>query len=93
MEAVQQPAKREWPKWLWGPDGLRARFDSPSDVPRDYTEEKPPPRSHHEPAPAHPAIVAVDAALRATIKQVLGELLDERKAESLAKARAAKQKG
>lgn len=36
MEIMQVPQKREWPKWLWGPDGRPARFDSPADVPRDY---------------------------------------------------------
>lgn len=36
MEVVVVPPKREYPKFLWGPDGRQARFDSPADIPRDY---------------------------------------------------------
>ena len=40
MELPQVIVKREWPKFLFGPDGNPARFDSPADVPRDYFPTK-----------------------------------------------------
>jgi len=36
MEVLAVQPKKEYPKYLWGPDGRQARFDSPADVPRDY---------------------------------------------------------
>lgn len=46
--------KPEWPKYLFGPDGQRARFDAEGDIPRDYTE--------HPPGKKAPAAGPVDAA-------------------------------
>lgn len=83
-----------WPKdgkWLWGPDGNRARFDSPADVPRDYTEARqyakaPVMASSHAPAPS----AAVSPELIAAVKaMVLAEIKAEQR-EKMANARAAK---
>jgi hypothetical protein len=84
MEQQQAPPKREWPKWLWGPDGKKARFDSPADIPRDYFETPEEARAYAESAPApQPAAPVAD-------DEMAEFLAWKQKKANMAKARAAK---
>lgn len=90
MEAQQAPPKREWPKWYWGPDLRQARFDSPSDIPRDYFPTLDEARAYVE--RKHEA-VAVPAAATASpdIDPEYAEFQAwKKKSAALALARAAK---
>lgn len=87
MEVAQQQPKREWPKWLYGPDGMKARFDSPGDVPRDYAEAPP----AHRPAAHAPAAIEYpnpSADLRAMVREEVRAELARIQAEKMEKARA-----
>ena len=94
MDQCDYTASMEWPKdgkWLWGPDGNRARFDSPADVPRDYTEERQAPKL--APAPSHSAFhvpVASASLDAAAVRAIVREELKAIATEKMAKARAAK---
>ncbi len=85
---VAQP-KREWPKYLWGPDGRQARFDSPADIPRDYfpTVEEARSFAARKPVVQHltePAAISASAAEMEEFRQW------QAKKASMAKARAAR---
>jgi hypothetical protein len=102
--AVVQP-KKEWPKFLWGPDGRQARFDSPADVPRDYfptveearayAESHGPGRSQNVLAsPVGPLHLTEPAAVAASAGEMeefrQWQAMREKKRANMAKARAAR---
>ncbi len=91
MEQPTVQPKREWPKYLWGPDGRQARFDSPADVPRDYF---PTVKEAREYAARPPEVVAPPLTAPAALCADVTELEEFRKWQAkkanMAKARAAK---
>jgi hypothetical protein len=85
---VAQP-KREWPKYLWGPDGRQARFDSPADVPRDYFPTVDEARAYAERKPVqHLTEPAAASASAAELDEFCA--WKEKQAAKMAKARAAR---
>ncbi len=90
-QPVAQP-KREYPKYLWGPDGRQARFDSPADIPRDYFPTVEEARAYAKHVAEKPP--AVHLTEPAAISASAAELEDFRKwqaaKERMAKARAAR---
>jgi len=92
MEVPVVQPKREYPKYLWGPDGRQARFDSPADVPRDYfptVEEARAYAAGHKPVHVAP-VVAPDTAELDEFRA--WKEMQAKKRENLAKARAARGK-
>jgi len=87
---VVQP-KREWPKFLWGPDGRQARFDSPADVPRDYFPTVEEARAYASKKPVQhltePAAISASAAEMEEFRKW------KAKSANMAKARAARKGG
>ncbi len=87
-QPIVQP-KREWPKYLWGPDGRQARFDSPADIPRDYfpTEKEARAYAAGKPVQQHltePAAISASAAELEEFRKW------QAKKANMAKARAAR---
>ncbi len=94
MEVPAVQPKREWPKFLWGPDGRQARFDSPADVPRDYFPtpaeakayaERPKPATQHL---TEPAALAASVAEMEEFRKWQAQ--KAAKVTQMAKARAAR---
>ncbi len=93
---VVQP-KREWPKFLWGPDGRQARFDSPADVPRDYFPTAEEAREYAERVakiPVQKEHVTEPAAIAASAAELEDfrkwQATQAKKRANMAKARAAR---
>mgnify|MGYP001562265288 CR=1 FL=1 len=91
VEVVQPAPKKEWPKYLWGPDGRQARFDSPADIPREYFPTLDEARAYAERKPAPTLHLTEPAALSASAAE-LDEFRagKEKQAAKMAKARAAR---
>ncbi len=90
MEQPTVQPKREWPKYLWGPDGRQARFDSPADVPRDYFPTAQEARAYADrPQPVAPVLTA-PAALCADVTELEEFRKYQAKKANMAKARAAR---
>ncbi len=94
MEVPVAPVRREWPKFLWGPDGRQARFDSPSDVPRDYFPTVKEAREYAAGHKPKPVTLTEPAALAASAQELeefrAWQAQKEAKKANLAKARAAR---